>query len=554
MIPSPLALLLSLLSLSYLVHALPEVKVGNTIISGLSLPNFEQDFFGGIPFAEPPTGDLRFAPPVVKLDPGVPSLNATQFGVACAQGLGFGENASSIDSLPMSEDCLTLNVLRPSDQNTTEGGLVPVLVWVYGGGFSNGAALLYNGSAIVAQSVQRGSPVIYVNVNYRLGPFGFPQGAEAEAQGALNLGNKDILAALTWVQNNIAAFGGDKDRVTVFGESAGAILLAELLLDPQFNLARAAILESGSAASNGLFNTSSHELVWQTLVSAVPECEGASSNATFGCLRNASTETIINASNHVFSTIPSEFPFAPLIDGPGGIIPDLPSKLFKKGQFSRIPFISGTNLDEGTLFIPTTFNSTEQLREWVISNTSSPVVTMSGPDPVADEILKLYPDIPALGSPYGTGNETFGLSPQFKRVSSVLGDLAFVSVRRELVETASEHGVRAFAYLFADPQTAGEPFLGVSHGSEILYVYGAPQNGPDSVVLSSTMIDYWVSFATTLDPNDGLGNASRPLWTQYTTSSKDVMQLSSVNLTMIPDTFRDKQISFLNENAKNLSH
>ncbi|KAL5511073.1 hypothetical protein ACEPAH_4288 [Sanghuangporus vaninii] len=414
-----------------------EVRVKNTVIAGSPVPELHQEFLGGIPFAEPPIGALRFALPKLKLDPSVDTLNATQYGPACAQA---------------SEDCLTLNVVRPAGSNST--GSLPVMVWVYGGAFQNGASSWYPADLIVAQSVSRGTPIIFVSLNYRLGPFGFPQGVEATARGALNLGHKDVLAALQWIQENIAAFGGDKDRVTVFGD---------------------------------------------ILVSSVPECAGSPNN-TFDCLRFANAEAILNATESVYATY-SQIAFSPVIDGPGGIIPALPSELHAEGRFPHIPFITGTNLDEGTTFAPSTISATEQIPDLFYADSES----------LKAEIIERYPDDPPSVRP---------LEPETRLNSSL-------------------------------------PYLGVYHGSEVSYVFGAPSNGPNSVALAEIIIDYWVSFATSLDPNDGKGDATRPVWKEYTPSSQicsDVLQLHSTNLTMIPDTYRKHQIEFLISHEKNLGH
>ncbi|KAF8868318.1 Alpha/Beta hydrolase protein [Mucidula mucida] len=162
----------------------------------------QQDFFGGIPFAEPPLGELRLKAPVKKFFLDVDVLDALNFGPGCLQPKA---------TFPISEDCLTLNIFRPS--GIAANASLPVLFWTYGGSFLSGASSIYNGSAIVAQSVLRGTPIIYVNFNYRLGPLGFPQGNEADFRGELNLALKDYLAALEWVQTNIQAFGGDKSKV-----------------------------------------------------------------------------------------------------------------------------------------------------------------------------------------------------------------------------------------------------------------------------------------------------------------------------------------------------
>ncbi|KAL0947591.1 hypothetical protein HGRIS_013680 [Hohenbuehelia grisea] len=522
------------------VIAAPQVKLGKTTLIGRDITPFRQEFFGGIPFTEPPVGRLRLKPPVLKTSLSVPTFDASSFGLACMQ--------TGVSAEKMSEDCLTINVLRPA--GTPANASLPVMAWVYGGSFTHGDASIYNASAIVAQSAIRGTPIVYVNFNYRLGPLGFPQGREADNRGALNLALKDQLAALEWIQCNIGLFGGDKSKVTVFGESAGAISLAILFLNsPIQRLARAAIFESGSAATSMNFDAERREGNWQAFVAAVPQCASfAGTTNSFACLQSVTNSSVLLQAAQTAAVVSGEeFPWDPTIDGPGGLMPDIPSRLFAKGKFARLPFISGTNLDEGTVFSPSNVNSTEQVRQAIIASfTPSPL----GPESLsnaADRLLELYPDVPALGSPFGTGNETFGLSSQFKRIAALQGDLGFHSQRRFWTQTAANAGVKTFGYHFTDPQT-GSPQDGVSHGSEVFYVYGAlalTGGTPSAIKLSSVMIDYWVSFATSLDPNDGKGNP-RPNWEQYTPKNKAVIQLNGANTTMIPDTYREEQISFIN--------
>ena len=135
--------------------------------------------------------------------------------------------------------------------------------------------------------------------------------------------------------------------MTVFGQSAGSILISQLLLNPNFNLARAAILESGFPASQTLFDPTRRQADWNLFVSEVPECKGVSPQNAFSCLQSASSETILNAGNTALSSIQEQFPFCPVIDGAGGIIPDIPSKLFAAGHFKKLPIMTGTVLDEG---------------------------------------------------------------------------------------------------------------------------------------------------------------------------------------------------------------
>jgi len=179
--------------------------IGNASIPGLSQ-------FLGIRYAKPPVGELRFAPPEPwPSQPGAP-VNATSYGPGCPQLSAF-ETYNGL-----SEDCLTLNVVVPSDHNSS----LPVMFFIHGGGNYNGQSIFYNGTALVQHSVAIGKPVAYVGINYRLGGFGFLTSPEFNDAGLSNLGLKDQYLALEWVHEHIEEFGGDPDKVTIFGESAGA--------------------------------------------------------------------------------------------------------------------------------------------------------------------------------------------------------------------------------------------------------------------------------------------------------------------------------------------
>ncbi|KAF9261947.1 esterase 1 [Marasmius fiardii PR-910] len=527
--------------------AAPTVQLGGTTLVGRDVTLLKQDFFGGIPYAEPPLGDLRLKSPVLKTQLSGGTFDASNFSKFCLQpGFSLSE---------MSEDCLTINIFRPS--GISRGANLPVLFWTYGGGFEEGSSNIYNSSAIVAQSVARQTPLIVVSFNYRLGALGFPQGAEADRRGVLNLALRDQIAALEWVQANIGTFGGDKSKVTIFGESAGAILIAAQFLNPDFSkLVRAAIFESGSAASPLEHTAEVRESSWTNFVAAVPECASlAGSNNTFDCLKTASTASILNGVIASTASDVEQFTFDPTLDGPGGFIPDRPSRLFQAGRFARLPFIAGTNLDEGTLFTPVNPNlnyDDASLRRQIIANLSPPDVSLQTLDNAVERIMELYPDIPALGSPFNTGNETFGLPQGFKRFAAFIGDLSFQSQRRLWQQTAAQAGVKTYGYLFTQPRPEGTPSLGVSHGSELPFVFGGVTS-PSDVSLSRLMIDYWVSFATSLNPNDGKG-LPRPVWAQYTPQNKVLLELNSANTTLIPDNYREEQIAFINQNPITFLH
>uniref|UniRef100_A0A8H7XT35 Carboxylic ester hydrolase n=1 Tax=Psilocybe cubensis TaxID=181762 RepID=A0A8H7XT35_PSICU len=518
-------------------YAAPQVKLGKTTLVGRDITELKLDFFGGIPFAEPPLGKLRLKPPVLKTKLDEKTFDASNFGKGCFQ------QSSSVTEF--SEDCLTINVYRPSGLKSN--AKLPILFWTYGGGFDAGEASIYNGSAIVAQSVARGTPLIYVNYNYRLGPLGFPQGQEADDRGALNLALRDQLTALEWVQANIHFFGGDKSKVTVFGESAGAIMTAILFLNsPLDKLARAAIFESGSAATPQEFNAERREIDWQNFVAGVPSCASlATSGNTFDCIQAANSTEIFSGVINGLTKANEAFGYDPTFDGPNGLFPDIASKFLSSGHFARLPFITGTNLDEGAVFTPTTIQSAADIEAFLVAGYSPLAVSPAAFESTVAKLLELYPDDPALGSPFNTGNQTFGLNSNFKRAAALFGDLAFQGQRRAWIQAASRVGVKTFGYLFTQPQPNSGPF-GVFHGSEVPYVYGAPSDtSASSLRISSLMIDYWVSFATSLDPNDGRG-IPRPHWAQYTPENQVIMQLNGDNTTLIPDNYRKEQIAFIN--------
>ncbi|KAG9225691.1 hypothetical protein CCMSSC00406_0007548 [Pleurotus cornucopiae] len=165
---------------------------------------------------------------------------------------------------------------------------------------------------------------------------------------------------------------------------------------------------------------------------------------------------------------------------------------------------------------------------------------------VVDKLMELYPDIPALGSPYNTGNETFGLSSQYKRLGSLLGDLTFVAPVRLHLKALAKADVKLYSYLFTEDSGARPPQEGIAHTDEIAYVYGQPPApvSPSSARLTGLIMDYWLSFAYEHHPNDGRGH-NRQEWLPYTEESPVLMQLNGVDLRMIPDNYREEQINFI---------
>ncbi|KAF8991685.1 esterase 1 [Cyathus striatus] len=506
-------------------NAIASVSIGRTVLTGTEFTSSRVEFFGGIPFAIPPVGKSRLKPAVLSTTLPQNRFDATQFGLSCPQ------KGLPVDS--MSEDCLTLNVFRPA--NLAKNAKMPVMFWIYGGVCIH-KWKDYNGTVLVQHSVERGTPIIYANANYRLGPLGFPQGAEAGTKGVLNLGLKDQLTALQWIKDNISAFGGDAEKVTVFGQSAGATSISiHLLGDTIEKLVRAAILESSVDAP--AFGPEKNEASWQNFVSSVAGCSSvANTNNTIDCVRSATESDIITG---ILDMSSSSVSFPATIDGHGGLLPDIPSRLSVQTKF---PLITGSNKDEWTVFTSQDTNTTQEIVNAI--NTMFPPFQSSQTvlNETTRRILELYPNVPALGAPFGTGNNTFGLNPEFKRFAAIFGDILIQAPRRQTSQTLSNEGVKVFSYHFSDPDATQLP---VTHASEISYVYGGLINTTSTAqALSKTIQDYWISFVVSLDPNDGRELNVRPEWSEYTPKNEALMQLNGHDIRLIADDFRREKSNF----------
>ncbi|KAK1927549.1 Carboxylesterase [Papiliotrema laurentii] len=535
------------------------------------------DTYLGIPFAQPPVKDLRFVAPQTAVW-NTTSFNATTPSSACLQaGNSYG---------PSSEDCLYLDVHVPAGVNGSTAWL-PVMVWVYGGSFVSGSSRPFDPRVILGTGGQTDRPVVFVALNYRLGALGFPSGDEIAANNAGNLGLRDVQKGLEWVQEHIWAFGGNPDQVTVFGESAGAILISLLYLQPDIKLFRSAIMQSGAQSTAPIGPTDS---TWQGAYDKLVQFAGCEVGSTNGST-NATTPTGANVGNYSSSFeclkyLPAEqllsaqaqvrnltqyalgFVFAPSVDG--DLIPDSPHKLLAEGKFARIPYISGNNRDEGTGFVPATLPDNPTLIALAFSTLEPRNLQ---PDVLSELFTSVYPNVPALGSPFGTGNETFGRSPYFKQVSAILGDAAFQANRRWFLQQSNAHGFDQTWSYELQVTIPALPALGSFHGIDIFYVYGLPilsqlnategaftggfgsLGGAVAVAnftaanaqLSSQIIDYWLNFAYYTNPNgvEGSTNVNQLVeWPQYG-SDLNLLKLDIGNATaVIPDTYRKEQMQF----------
>ncbi|CAE6364370.1 unnamed protein product [Rhizoctonia solani] len=506
----------------------------------------KQDVFYGIPFAQPPTGALRFKPP----QPWAPTDGRTLINATTNEQPICIQSAPITYDATVSEDCLYLSLWKPNNITAK----IPVMVFIYGGGFLNGSAPAYPGDKILGAAFRLDKPVVYLAMNYRLGIYGFPPGQQSENAGALNLGLKDQRLALEWVNKNIELFGGDPTKVMIFGESAGAMSSS---IDAEWISIKASGIPVNFARSVNEFEHS-----YTALPASYPPRQAAYefiANATgcanddFECLRNADAETLKQANYDVFK-LPSNlvsldpYPTAvgPTLSSGDPFLSRPPRQTIHEGKFAKVPFVCGTNLDEGTLFT-TNPNTTQEVVSFL--TTQLPGLTFGITNTsIVDQLLNYYPEDPGAGSPYNTGNNTFGKAAQYKRAASVIGDLIFEAPRRDFLQAARKLGIPSWSYQFAQTGLAPDsPELGVPHASEILFVVQYLPEEPEShVELGIDIIDYWISLAYNLNPS-ATGNPSRIAWPAYGAAAVS-LKLEAANTTVIQDNYRGDGIDFIQSN------
>ncbi|KAJ6624410.1 carotenoid ester lipase precursor [Mycena sp. CBHHK59/15] len=514
--------------------AAPTVVLDSGTFTGTVGSTNTQSFLG-IPFAQPPVGDLRFRLPAT-----IPAYNgthsATAMGLACPQQAvtlpvltGLSEEVVSyiVNSafgtvFPSAEDCLTLNVIKPATATSTSK--LPVVVWIFGGGFELGSPAMYDGTTIVERSIAMGKPVIYVSMNYRVSAFGFLASKEVRAAGVGNLGLQDQRQALRWVQKYITTFGGDPSKVTIWGESAGAISVSLQMLANGGNtegLFRAGFMESGSPIPVGPIENG------QKYYDAIVQETGCSgSSDTLECLRTVPYATLKAAqdkSPFIFSYQSLILAWLPREDGV--FLTDNPQRLVQQGKVANIPFITGDCDDEGTLFSFSTLNITTDAEFLDYVHTVwLPEATAAQ----ASALDTLYPNDITDGSPYDTGLLD-ALTPQFKRIAAFQGDGVFQAPRRFFQQSLSG---KQNQWAFLSKRLKAVPFLGSFHASDILNVY-----------FDGELTDYLINFANTLNPN---GNTV-PSWPAYTTASPNMMTFLDglIPTTITQDTYRAAAMQFI---------
>jgi para-nitrobenzyl esterase len=470
-----------LMSRDYQSQAAPLVRPAAGALRGTAEEGLH--IFRGIPYAEPPVGPRRWKAPVPKARwSGV--RDATSFGPACFQPAGKLNNIYATKPMPMSEDCLTLNVWAPAHAHDA-----PVFFWIYGGALWGGASQdpMYDGR----QLARRG--VVLVSINYRLGPLGWLAHPELSAESTEgisgNYGLLDEIEALRWVKRNIPAFGGNPANVTIAGESAGALSVMYLLASPRARgLFSKAIVQSGYMISTPELKVARY---------GAPSAQA--SGVTLGEKLHAPTIAALRALDPAALTNEAAAAgFAPFAAVDGKILPRQLVDVFDRGEQAPVPVLAGFNAGEIrslTVLAPPTPARAEDYVRTIREKYGD----------LADGFLRLYP---------GTDMK--------ESILATTRDALYGWTAQRLVRKQADIGVPSYLYLFDHGYPAAdEAHLHAFHASELPYVFGTFDGTPPlwpkvpdtrrEHALSKAMIDYWTSFASTGRP----AAAAQPAWPAY---------------------------------------
>ena len=467
--------------------------------------------FKGIPFAAPPIGDLRWAAPVPATKWNETRI-ADTFGNRCMQpsdveggfftrlidghGLGAIKNflikraVASQKPSPMSEDCLYLNI---RSGNLDGGTKQPVMVWIHGGGhqFGSGDFDYYQSNALPKKGV------VLVTINYRLGAMGYmahPAISAADPNGVSgNYGTLDQIAALKWVRDNISAYGGDPDNVTIFGESAGSWSVTELMASPLADgLFHKAIGQSGASSyhmgqmeGDGVGWPSGYatgEMVAKALGLEAPGAQELRA-VPADKLQSIITEEMSEGFHHIRD---------------GHVFPENVGLAFAKGDYNKVPMLFGYNSDEGTLFFPSDPQPTVWLPDTQPGDEAALTAQLSKAFPSqAEKLIALY----NLDTDFTNGG------------MQMMGDEIFGVNFRYVARQNEAQGEDSYLYYFSRVPPSKKQTLGAFHAAEIPFIFGSYEpilgQSKEDEALAELMQNYWVNFAKTGNPN-GKGLAGWP--------------------------------------------
>ncbi|XP_054104424.1 liver carboxylesterase 1-like isoform X2 [Callithrix jacchus] len=515
---------------------------GKVLGKFISLRGFAQPVavFLGIPFAKPPLGPLRFSPPQPP-EPWSFVKNATSYPPMCSQDPTAAQFLSKLftnrkENIPLklSEDCLYLNIYTPAD--LTKKSKLPVMVWIYGGGMLLGGASTYDGLPLAAYE-----NVVVVTIQYRVGIWGFFSTGDEHSRG--NWGHLDQLAALRWVQDNIASFGGNPGSVTIFGESTGAESVSVLVFSPLAkNLFHRAISESGVVLTPGLVEERDIKPLAEKIATTAG-CKTTTSAVMVHCLRQKSEEELLD------TTMKMKFLSVDLLGDPregyyytptvidGVVLPKTPEELQAERKFLTVPYMVGFNNKEFGWFLPTLISfplSEGKLDEKTAMSLlwrSYPLVKI--PKELIPEAIETY-----LG---GTDDLVKKRDLFMDLVGDVLFGVQSVIVARNHRDAGAPTYMYEFQYRPSFTSDLRPKTVIGDHGDEIFSVFGAPflkEGGSEEEIrLSKMVMKFWANFARNGNPNgEGL-----PHWPEYD-QKEGYLQIGAK--TQAAQKLKDKEVAF----------
>ncbi|XP_071477525.1 acetylcholinesterase-like [Diadema antillarum] len=514
----------------------PRVRVNEGILVGKTVRFSEDtfinktrdvDLFLGVPFAEPPE---RFAPPLPKAS-WTGERNATEFSAACQQ--------DPFEAYPVvSEDCLYLNIYAPSQRQPD----TPVMVWIHGGGFRSGTAMTYDYWGIPLVTV---GDVIIVAMNYRVGVFGQFSTEDDVAPG--NYGMLDQVAALEWIYNNIEAFDGDKDDITIFGESAGSACVSfHLLSKLSSRFFTKAILQSGSAFSPWAFkHDPDRERRLSRELGVAFGCDTSTSEVLVACLKLQEAGELGTKANELYNL---DLGYPVTLDGT--FLEDTPLNLYEMGDFAKVPLLAGFNKDEGTLipfgFLPAYIGSPTPP---AIDRTTFDFIVVNyfrryglNNDIIVDSTNQEYIDWTIADDPD---------ADYFRSVVDLGTDIEFGAPMDYVIRKHASDGGTVYKYFMTHEPTKsfvqyGEslpstPWLGAGHGEDLTFVFGIPfidelynikahNMTAEENALSVKFMQFWTNFAKSGDPSrpseDAPHGDGEDFWPLYTIPELSHKELS----------------------------
>lgn len=478
------------------------------LITGTALDGGMTRFLG-IPYVQPPVGELRFRAPQPALAR-MQVMPASAFGPGCPQSGGeafFGGAPAA-----QNEDCLSLNIWRP-----TSAGPHPVMVWIHGGGLIAGASSqqvegvpLYDGAAFARQGV------VFVSINYRLGPLGWLAdqafaGETPESPIAGNYGLLDQIAALTWVRDNIAAFAGDPDRVTIFGESAGGVSTCALLATPRARgLFHRVIVQSGNCLKT-VPDTSTAQAQAERIAAGV-NCAGLAGSARRDCWRALPAASLIAAGAGTVGFGRTGESYGLVLDG--RVLPASPMQQLAQGQAAPVPLLIGVNDDEmTTLLSPSVLPTTVAGYEAQVRSQFALI---------GNAVLARYP-----ASAYPSPARAY---------QDLVDDLSFSCAARRAAADHDRAGHLTWHYALTEilPDAQLAP-LESFHGLDIPLLFGPrPQAQAGERLLGERMRAAWVAFAREGDPATAV-----QAWPRYTATGRQSLELNSGRLLPLSDYRRE---------------